>query len=449
MSFTPNQTAGLAAIVVCVVLIVIVWLDIEKKKKKKTKADKAAAAAKAAADKAAADKAAAAATATAAATAAATATGTPCTPTNPAPTAEVLNRVLYKYDTAGLCKPTGCKISGQLLNTTTGDCEVKLAAGQPCTPATGAVEGHSFKYYNILDDAGNIVYDDTGKLNPKLICEDTDITNVTDKRIKTCSSVFGLTLPTGVRYTATSALPDCPVECVPNKKVATGRYAPTDRITACTQDTTCVDDGTQLPSLASTAANATNTHAFGAGAWGSCPVAACKNGYFGPICNKNAANLPSIISDGAGYVSGVDGLKTSDNLFLYAYDGVDVCCYYSETIPAVGTELAFTVWKKHPNVGSITTFYYGVDASGSFYIGGRKFLDATGWSSTTVPNVINTFKKMGLKTIPIDSVKIPHIVVAAYGSDKVTILGHFEINLTSTSNFTSAPAWKMSAANPF
>ncbi len=324
-----------------------------------------------------------------------TAPGTPCIPSSGA-----VSGVLYKYDNAGLCKPKGCKTDGYWL-TDTGICELKLAAGQTCVPSTGAVEGRTFKYYNIVDSSGNIVYDDlTTKLNPSLICEDAEITNVTDKRVQACDTV-----------------------------------------------------GNQYPSLANPDIWV-KAYSFGVGAWGSCPAAACKSPYFGPTCNKIVTNIPTTYSPGLTSINSINSLKSPDGLFIYGHDGagmrgMDIGCYISETIPAAGAAAAFTVWKKHPNIGTINTSYYGVNTNGQFFFAnGSTTPAATGWTGT---DLNSTLKKIGLKTFTVGGIKIPHLIIAAYtmNGTTATILGHYKLNLTLSTNFSVAPAWTMSPGDPY
>jgi hypothetical protein len=314
-----------------------------------------------------------------------TAPGTPCIPLSGA-----RSDVLYKYDNANSCKPKGCKTDGYWLNTTTGFCELKLAAGQPCTPATGAVEGHSFKYYNSIDSSsGSIAYDDTGKLNPSLICEDADITNVTDMRAQPCVML-----------------------------------------------------GNRFPSLANPDASTTQTYSFGPGMWGSCP-GVCKSPWFGPTCKTDSTSYPTTFSPGLSSIDTLTGLKNSD--FIYGYDGVGISCYISETIGST------TVWKKHPNIGTISvTRNYSVLSSGQFMVSDNKTQVISGWPPS-YPGLGSTLKKIGLKTIPVDGVKIPYLIITAYTSNgtTATILGHYKLNLTSSTNFTTVPVWIIAPDDPY
>jgi hypothetical protein len=237
---------------------------------------------------------------------------------------------------------------------------------------------------------------------------------------------------------------------VPNKKIATGRYAPTDKTTACIQDTTCVDDGTQLPSLANPAVPGANRYSFAAGTWGSCPPI-CKNGYFGPTCSVLVSTFPSTVSTATGEytISAITGLKSSDGLFIYGHDGVNISCYISETIGST------TVWKKYLDsvfqATKIDVRFNGlivdIDATGIEY---SLLFPSAHWTGT--PRLSLLAKKIGLKTILVNGVNTPHLILAVYTTDTGTILGHYKLNLAldhHPGGRGTAPLWEMGGTNPF
>jgi hypothetical protein len=256
-------------------------------------------------------------------------------------------------------------------------------------------------------------------------------------------------LPAGTKWGAAGQTAGCPIECVSDKKIATGTYSLTgaDTTTPCTKNTTCVEDGTLIPSLANPAIGV-KAYSFSAGTWGSCPVAACKSPYYGPTCNGGGSGKYSTTySPGVTSINTLYGLENSD--FIYGYDGEGISCYISEIIPAAASAAALTIWKKHPNIGTITSdSYYSVNTNGQFKIGGNITPVPTGWSGIAVTT---TLKKIGLKTFTVGGIKIPHLIIAAYtmNGTTATILGHYKLNLTLSTNFSVAPAWTMSPGDPF
>ncbi len=311
--------------------------------------------------------------------------GTPCPPPTGAPSG-----VLYKYNSTNQCKPKGCTDATMWLdvaaNSGLGACTRKAVAGDLCTPSgiagTDYVTGRQYIYYNQLDINGNIVLDNNNNKNPVLLCDDSDVTKVTDPRLNPCPAFRKITtLPTGTQWGG-GGQGGCPIVCKSDTRISAGVYKATTPIlelsTPCGEARECVFDGPLNKSAANKLIGSTveNVRDFNAGTWGSCPIVSCIPTFYGKTCSmpvpSTATYSPATPATTLSSCDAIVSAESNGTKYLFGLDnGMNPPQYVIYTIFGSG-------WRG--GLGFGTSF--SVAANGTLTLGTVTYQTPTGTAGT-------------------------------------------------------------------